>query len=87
MNSSQLFRDKNHRFKHNFHVAVSLNGHLCNKFANFGLIFKIYLATVARLLHDSRETFVRVSHNVPTNVAYFHSYDSRETFVRVSHDT
>ena len=37
---------------------------------------------------DYRETFVRVSHDFPTNVAYFHfhSYDSRATFVRVSHD-
>ena len=32
----------------------------------------------------SRETFVRVSHGIPTNVAYFHfhSYNSRGTFVR-----
>ena len=29
-----------------FHNAVSLNGHLCDKFANFGLILKIYLGTV-----------------------------------------
>ena len=35
---------------------------------------------------DSREIFIRVSHEVPTNVAYFHSYDNRETFVRLSHD-
>ena len=35
---------------------------------------------------DSCETFVRVSHNVSTNVAYFHLYSSRETFMRVSHN-
>ena len=37
---------------------------------------------------DSRETLVRVSHDFPTNVAYFHFhwYDSRATFARVSHD-
>ena len=41
----------------------------------------------ARDCCQSRDvTFVRVSHDVPTNVAYFHSYDSRETFVRVSHE-
>ena len=59
-----------------------------DKFANFGLILKIYLTTVARLSHDSRATFVRVSHDFPANVSYFHfnSYDSRATFVRVSHD-
>ena len=61
----------------NFHVAVSLNRHLCDKFANFGLILKIYCATVAR-----------VSHDFPANVTYFHlnSYDSRAAFVRVSRD-
>ena len=47
-NSSRLFRDKDKRYKHNFHVAVSLNRHFCDKFANFGLILKIYRATVAR---------------------------------------
>ena len=38
---------------------------------------------------DCRTIVVRMSHDVPTNVAYFnfHSYDSRETFARVSHDT
>ena len=40
---------------------------------------KIYLATVALLSHDSRVTSVRVSHDVPTNVAYFlfHSHGCR----------
>ena len=33
---------------------------------------------------DNRETFVRVSHDVSTNVAYFHSYNSRETFMSVT---
>ena len=65
----RLFRAKDKRYKHYFHVAVSLNGHLCDKFANFGFILKIYLATVARLSYDRHETFVRVSHDVPTNVA------------------
>ena len=34
--------------------------------------------------HDSRETFGRVSHDFPANVAYFHfhSYDSRATVLR-----
>ena len=66
------------------YVAFSLNGHLCDKFTNFGLILKIYLATVARLSHDSRETFGRVSHYFPANVAYFyfHYYDSRATVLR-----
>ena len=64
--------------KHSFYVAFSLNGHLCDKFANFGLILKIYIAT------DSRETFGRVSHDFPANVAYFHFhyYDSRATVLR-----
>ena len=86
MNSSRLFRDKDKRYKHNFHVAVSLNRHLCDKFANFGLILKIYRTTVVRLSHDSRATFVRVSHDFPANVTYFYlnSYDSRATFVRMS---
>ena len=37
---------------------------------------------------DCRATFVRVSHDVSTNAAFFNfrSYDSRETFERVSHD-
>ena len=37
---------------------------------------------------DSHATFVRVSHDFPANVSYFHfnSYDSRATFVRVSHN-
>ena len=54
-------------YKQNFHVAVSLNGHLCDKLANFGLILKIYLSIVARLWYDPA---VRVSHDVPTNVAF-----------------
>ena len=35
---------------------------------------------------DSRATFVRVSHDFPVNVTYFHlnSYNTRATFVRVS---
>ena len=86
--SSRLFRDKDKRYKHNFHVAVSLNRHLCDKFANFGLILKTYRATVARESRDCRTTFVRVSHDFPANVTYFHfnSYDSRATFVQVSRD-
>ena len=42
------------------------------------------VATVARLSHDSRETFGRVSHDFPANVAYFHFhyYDSRATVLR-----
>ena len=69
--SSRLFRDKDKRYKHNFHVAVSLNRHFCDKFANFGLILKIYRATV-----------VRVSHDFPANVTYFHlnSYDARHSY-------
>ena len=37
---------------------------------------------------ECRATFVRVSHDFPANVTYFHlnSYDSRATFVRVSRD-
>ena len=56
--------------------------------SNFENISQDCHAIVARLSYDSRETFVRLSHGVPTNVALvsFHSYDSRETFVRVSHD-
>ena len=46
MNCLRLFRDKDYLYKHNFHVTVLLTGHLCDKFANFGLILKIYLATV-----------------------------------------
>ena len=36
--------------------------------------------------HDSRATFVRVSHHFPANVTYFHlnSYDSRATLVLFS---
>ena len=37
------------RYKHNFHVAVSSNGHLCDKFTNFGLILKY----ISRLSRDS----------------------------------
>ena len=86
--SSRIVRDKDKRYKHNFHVAVSLNRHFCNKFANFSLILKIYGAIVGRLSCDSRATFVRVSHDFPANVTYFHlnSYDSRATFMRVSRD-
>ena len=90
--SSRIVRDyfatKIIRYKHNFRVAVSLNRYLCDKFANFGLILKIYLATVARWSRDCRTTFVRVPHDFPANVAYFYfnSYDSRATFVRVSRD-
>ena len=45
-------------------------------------------ATVARLSHDNRATFVRASHNFPKNVAYFdfNSQDSRATFLRVLHN-
>ena len=45
-------------------------------------------AILARLSHDSCKTFVRVSHDFPTNEAYFrfHSLNSRATFARVSHD-
>ena len=68
-NSSRLFRDKDQQYKHNFHDAVSLNKHLCDKFVNFGLILKICLATIAS--QENRVTFVRVSHDFPTNVAYF----------------
>ena len=70
--SSRIVRDY-FATKINFHVAVSLNRHLCDKFANFSL---------------HRATFVRVSHDFPANVTYFHlnSYDSRATFVRVSRD-
>ena len=66
---SRLFRGTYLLYKHNFHVPVSLNGHLCDEFANFGLILKTYLVMVARLSYDSRKTFVRVSHDYPTNVA------------------
>ena len=82
-NSSRLFRDTDYKYKYNFHVAVSLNRPIFDKFANFGLILKIYLAAVARPSHD-----------FPTNVLFsfyfhfyfhFHAYDSRATFERVSH--
>ena len=41
---------------------------------------------VLGLSHDSRETFIRVSHDIPTNVAYFHldSYDSHDRDIRES---
>ena len=76
----RLFRDKDYRYKHNFHVAVSLNGNLCEFRSNFENISR-----------DSRETFVRVSHDVPTNVAFIfirttvarHS-ECCTTFVRMS---
>ena len=56
--------------------------------SNFDNISRVCRAIVARLSHDSRMTFVRVSHDFPANVAYFHfhSYGSRTTFVRVLHD-
>ena len=43
----------------------------------------------ARHLFDSRETFVRVSHNILTNKDWFHfhSNDSCDTFMRVSNNT
>ena len=52
------------RFKCNSHIAVSMNGHLCDKFTNFDLILKIYLARQSRDIHD------RVSHDIPTDVVY-----------------
>ena len=61
MNSLRLFRDKDKRYKHNFHVAVSLNRHLCDKLANFGLILKIYHATVSRPSRDIHESVSRLS--------------------------
>ena len=41
-----------------------------------------------RQIRDFRSNFENMSHDFPTNIAYFdfHSYDSRATFVRVSHD-
>ena len=56
--------------------------------SNFEIISHDRRAIVAKLSQDSRTTFVRVSHDFPANVSYFHfnSYDSRATFVRVSHD-
>ena len=98
----------------NFHVAVSLNGHLCDTIENFGLILQIYFANVARhiftrhsherslvsfFLHDSCETFLRVSQDIHTNFAYFYFlarwsrvlckyfYDCCTTLVRQSHYT
>ena len=67
--------------------------HLCDKFANFGLILKIYHATVARLSHDSRATFVRVSHDfsvAPGNLFSFkfvqQSRDIRASVARHSYE-
>ena len=71
----KFVRDNDLRYKHNFHIAVSLSGHLCDKFANFGLILKIYLATVD-------QSFVRVSHLVPTNVRSFSFIFIRTTVAR-----
>ena len=47
-----------------------------------------FRSSFENISRDCRATFVRVSHDFPTNVAlfYYHSYDSRATFVRVSHD-
>ena len=61
---------------------------MCEFQSNFENISRDCRTIVGRLSHDSRETFVRVSHDFPMNVAYihFHSYDSHATFVRVSHD-
>ena len=42
--------------------------------SNFENISRDCSAKVVRLSHDSLETFVRVSHDVPTKVAYFHFY-------------
>ena len=36
--SSRIVRDND---IHNFHVAVSLHGYLCDNFVNFGLILNI----------------------------------------------
>ena len=54
--SARLVRDKfvtisrqRLMIKRNFHVAVSLNGHLCENFANFVTILQIYLTTVTRM--------------------------------------
>ena len=44
-NSSRLFRDKDKRYKHNFHVAVSLNRHLCDK--ESVTIWPVYAYTLA----------------------------------------
>ena len=41
-----------------------------------------------RQIREFRSNFENISHDFPTNVAYFHfrSYDSRETFMRMWHD-
>ena len=56
--------------------------------SNFENISRDCQAIVVSLSHDSRKKFMRVSHDFPTNIAYFHfqSYNSSETFVRVLHD-
>ena len=61
-----------------------MNEHFGDIFSDFVIILKIYVVNVALVSHDSRETFVRVSHDVSTNVAYFHLHlkYSGETFVK-----
>ena len=56
--------------------------------SNFENIYRDCHAIVPLLLHDSLKTLVRLSQDVPTNVAYFyfHSSDSCERFMRVSPD-
>ena len=77
--------------KHNFHVALSLNRHFCETFANFGLILKIYRATAANVTYfhlnsyDSRATFIRLVLFSRQIVARF-SQDCRATVVRLSRD-
>ena len=52
--------------------------------SNFENISRYIRAIVAQLSHDSRATFVRMSHDFPANVDlayfYFDLYDSRATF-------
>ena len=58
----------------NFHVAVSLNRHLCDKFANFGLILKIYRESVSRLSREcnlSSFKFIRQLRDIRASVVRF----------------
>ena len=73
--SLQIVRDYFMTEINNINTTFTLMNIYATKLRISVLILKIYLVTV-----------VRVSHKVPTNVAYFHSYNSCERFVRVSHD-
>ena len=72
MTISRLVGDKGLRHKRDFLPFFTLR-------SNWTLLL------LRECLHDSRETFARLSHD-SREIFVRASHDSRETFVRVSHD-